>query len=346
IAFLPGCCPNNCLPSAANPDEGLFFNGVQTQLLPADLVDKVNEFPSVKEAAPFLVFRFKDPADGLPFTVGGFDPRNRTAVDSTSCASSDILEGRFLTPEDRRVVMLEEGYARAKNLSAGGSIMIAGHLFTILGVVNPGIRPAKADVYMHIQDAEQVINQRLTSPLDHQFNTLLVETAGAKSQDQAIQAVKQLLPETVVSTYACYRPAAQVMGINEAAVWLLIVVIGLGAVAWATKSQWASIIERRREIGILKALGWTDTVVLGQILTESLVQAVIGGIVGCLAAILILLLVPTASIAGLPLESHWPVLAIVLLSGFLLAVIGALLAGSIPALLAARSRPADALRTF
>ncbi len=39
IAFIPGCGPNGCLPSAANPDEGLFFNGVQTQLLPADLVD-------------------------------------------------------------------------------------------------------------------------------------------------------------------------------------------------------------------------------------------------------------------------------------------------------------------
>ena len=45
---------------------------------------------------------------------------------------------------------------------------IANKDYTVAGIVNPGVRPAKADVYMLFRDAEKAINSRLQTPLRDQ----------------------------------------------------------------------------------------------------------------------------------------------------------------------------------
>jgi putative ABC transport system permease protein len=226
-------------------------------------------------------------------------------------------------------------------------VSIAGATLPVVGVINPGIRPAKADVYMHYSDAEEVINRRLGgTPLRGEANVLLVEVASAKVQDEAIRAVRQLHPGLVVSSYACYRPAAQVMGMNEGATWLLTVILAVAAVALSLKSQLASVLERRREIGILKAIGWTDGNIVSQLLAESVLQAALGGLLGCALAAAFLGLAPVGALSGVGGAARVALSPVVMLAGVLLALLGGVIAGAIPALRAARQRPAEALRSI
>jgi putative ABC transport system permease protein len=155
-----------------------------------------------------------------------------------------------------------------------------------------------------------------------------------------------LPPGLLVSSYACYRPAASVLGINDAAGWLLAVVIGVCAVFWAMKSQLSSVIERRKEIGILKAMGWTDGNVVGLILLESLMQALAGGVLGCIVAVVLLVFVPFASLGNIRTPATVSISLGVLVAGSALALLGGVIAGGFPALKAASLRPADALRKF
>lgn len=343
VAFQPARMGADAQKLVDEENEGFVAYGLRTGLVPAALANRAKELPSVREAAPCMLFRFKDPEARQTFTVAGFDPRDTLVVGTTCCAAKDVLSGRFLWPNDRGVVILEEAYAKSRDLTAGDKLPIVGRRFPVVGVINPGIRPAKADVYMHIDDARRLVKQRFIEPsIDDKANLILVEVADARVQDEAIDAVKKLHPGLVVSSYACYRPASKVMGLNERALWLLTAAAMLCAVVWSMKSQFASVIERRREIGILKAIGWTDGNVVSLILAESVVQALLGGVAGCLVGAALAGLTPLGALGGPGAGPPLPLLLAILS----LTLLGGVVAGGLPAFSAARLRPAEALRSL
>ena len=349
IASVPANLPSCSLCSvklSSEKDEGFVVYGVATKLISTKFVDEVNQVPAVKNASACLLYRFKD-KNGDLFTVAGFDPRNDEAVNTTCCAENDVVSGRFLTSDESGRIMLDEAYAQLKQLIPNDKITIAGSTFTIVGIINPGIRPAKADVYMHFDNAERVINKRMKSPPVHnEANVILVETKSSKRQEEAIAEIKKLIPNLVFSSYACYKPAAKVMGINESAAYLLVMAIGIFTVVLALKSQLSSVIERRRDIGILKAIGWTDGDVVSQILTESIIQSLIGGIIGCLISLIILIIVPIRMLIGIETQAYINISPLFLVAGLLLAILGGIIAGIFPAYVASRQRPANSLRSF
>jgi putative ABC transport system permease protein len=293
------------------------------------------------------MFRLKDPADGHSFTVAGVDPGSNEAVGSTCCASADILRGRFLSPKGEQAVLVEEAYAKAHQLEVNHKVSIAGREFNVVGVVNSGIRPAKADMYMPFVEAERVVNSRIKGQqLQGRFNALLVEVLSSDVQDKAMKDVKALDSNLVVSTYACYRPAAQVMGLNETAIHILVVVIGLGVVLFAAKSQLASVVERRGDIGVLKAIGWSGRQVVSLLLAESVILGLIGGFLGGFTAAIGLAISEAAVPKDYLTTSADDLMMIggILGSGVALALLGGILAGVFPALLSVRINPAEAIR--
>jgi len=349
IASIPANLPACSLCSlkfSTEKDEGFVVYGVPTKLISTKFINEVNQIPAVKSASACLFYRFKDKNRDI-FTVAGFDPRNDEAVSTTCCSATDVISGRFLMPGESDRVMLDEAYARLKQLKPGDKIIVAGSPFTIVGIINPGIRPAKADVYMHFSEAERLINKSIKpSPIHNEANLILVETKSSKLQEKAMSDMKNLLPGLIFSSYACYKPASKVMGINESAVYLLIIVIGIFTIALAIKSQLSSVIERRRDIGILKAIGWTDGDVVFQILTESLIQALLGGIIGCTISPIILMLMPVKALIGIEAPLRINTSPLVLIAGLLLAIFGGIIAGIFPSFVASRQRPADTLRSI
>jgi len=130
----------------------------------------------------------------------------------------------------------------------------------------------------------------------------------------------------------------------------------------------SSVGKRVRELGTLKAIGWTQRLVVRQVVGESLFQGLVGGVlgvvIGVVAAAVIGAVGPTLTASsstgggngffGLgqltartvtdQIALTAPVAATVVVLAFLLAVVGGLIAGAAGGLRAARLRPADALR--
>ena len=343
IAFIPTCLATCPADPAAEQGEGFVANGVASSLFATSYVERVAKLPAVKDVSPYLLYRFKHPADGHLFTIGGFDPAGKEAVRTTCCAAADIISGRFIKPGDAGVALLEEAYARSRGLKTGETITVMGMACRVIGIVNPGIRPAKADVYVPIDDAKRLINAVDGLHVGDEANVVLVEVAAASRQQEAIASVKKTIPGAVISTYACYKPAAQVAWMNDASARLLTIIVGAAAIALSLRSQLSSVVERRHDIGILKAIGWTDGRIVVQILLESALQASAGGLLGFALAALALAALPINSFAGSAASGGIPLLR---LGGaaLLLAFAGGMLAGGIPALVAARMRPAQALR--
>ncbi len=329
MALVPACTPA-CQPyneqKTLKESEGFVANGIFTNLFSINFIEEVRVLPTVKDASAFLLFQFRDPKDNHLFTVGGFDPKNTIAVSTTSCAPSDVVSGRFLTPADSSHAMIEEVYARLRGLHVNDHIIVSGDEFTVVGIVNTGIRPAKANIYLPYGNAEHVINKRIVnSPIRNQANVLLVEAKNAKVQDAALQSIKVLFPSLSFSSYNCYKPAAQVMGLNGREVWLLTVIIALATIIISLKSQYSSVLERRREIGILKSIGWSNRNVVSQILAESVLQATIGGILGCLVASILIICIPAEIMSGDLAVIKSSVAVILFTASFTLSLLGAFL---------------------
>ena len=147
---------------------------------------------------------------------------------------------------------------------------------------------------------------------------------------------------------------------------MLSIVAAAAAFLLAALLALSSVGKRVRELGTLKALGWTQRLVVRQIAGESLAQGILGGVLGIalgvVAAVAIDAFGPTltasastgggGSLLGLAavrtasssVSLSAPVGIGVLAIGFALAVLGGLIAGAAGALRAARLRPADALR--
>lgn len=347
IAFVPterSLCP----PCAAqwlkeHSTEGFTALGVSTRLIPANFIHKVMALETVAEAAGYLQYRLRDPKDDHLLTIGGMDLNKRIVLGTTCCAARDIVEGEFLSADSNNAVMLEQAYAKITGLHVGSQFELLGESLSVVGVVNPGVRPAKADIYMHHRDASRLVRKRMQqSGPDTLYNMILVEVSTSDVQKEAIGAVKQLWVDLVISSYACYKPAAQASAIHSTALGSLIVVIGLGAVLFAMKSQMATVFERRRELGILKAIGFTNIECAQLIFSESLFQALLGGLLGCGAVLFALLVTPAAKWGLLPAQV-WIIPRFFLIA-LVLCLLGGAVAGSIPAHLVVRTCPSELLR--
>ncbi len=351
VAFSPADMAAFSLhPTPANSQiqgEGLVAFGTRTNLMPRDLVEKIGNLPVVAKAAAYLQYRFRDPNDGHLFTVGGFDPNDDIVVGTTCCAATDIINGRFLKEGDSGKVVLEQAYAQLRRLGVGDTIHILDQTFTVIGIINPGIRPAKADIYMPYTETEGLVASQMPHvSLSAHANLILVEVKDSSLQEQAIRDVKNLYPDLVISSYACYKPAAKARAINTTAIAMLIAVIGTFTILLGIVSQLAALVERRLELGILKTLGFSNARIMGQIVLESVLQAAMGALVAGAIVLLVLpwLLLKWLAPMGIPVSNvHWLPIC---LSAIGLSVIGGLLAGLFPAFWAGRQSPASLLRCF
>ncbi len=339
-AYIPACTADSCHDILLDKEnEGFYVGSTRVRLMDETAVTLIRSLYSVGDASPFIIFRLSNA--GRPvrdFTIAGVPQGDSKAVRTNSCSAQDLISGRFELKEGGSSVVLEEQFARTWNLEVGSSLDIGGKVFTVEGVVNTGIRLAKADAYLPLGTAKTIINGRLTDPLQNECGMFLVESANADAHETAIAEVKTVLgPSAGVSSYNCYKPAAQVMGINASSALAITIVVSICLFAFSLQSRYASVGERRYEIGILGAMGWRRGFILRQILLESLALAFGGWLIGSLVALLLILALP-AAILG---RSVFP---LVFALNLAIAVCGGTLAGIPPGLSAASRSPAECLR--
>lgn len=103
-----------------------------------------------------------------------------------------------------------------------------------------------------------------------------------------------------------------------------------------------SVLERTREIGVLRALGWRRRQVMGMILREALALGVIGGIFGILLGIGLAWSLSLIPAVGGFMEAQYS--AELLLTAITVAVVTGVVGGLYPSWRATRMQPIEALR--
>ncbi len=343
IAFKPACCGFPLVLDETN--EGFWANGSRSQILSVEEFDKIKHLKSVADVSPFLLYQFKNQIKGNNITLGGFDLESPYAVANTVCSNGDIVAGRFLRSDDINNVLIEESFARAYSLHIDSTIQVLDKKLHVVGIVNAGIRPAKADVYLPISEAGQLVENRLIDKLDGRMNVILVESANAHTHKQAMSEVNAILGnEGLISTYGCFKPAAGAMTINRDVIWLITWMLFVFVVAISLRIQHAFVLERKRDIGILNAIGWSGSMVISLVFRETVIQTILGCLIGSLIAFLIHLFIPFHVITGIGYVPESAVFLTSAMFAVLLTFCAGLISGWFASWLIIKRRPSHNLK--
>lgn len=279
IVYIPSNT-SCCSPSDKNVSEGsLTAEGGYTMMLNSDLIYSVSEIPGVRDAAPYLLYKIFDRNYNCNISLGGIDTGS-VATRNNVCAATNLIEGRYLSG-NRDEVVAEESFAMAHKLSVGDTLKTYGGSLVVGGIVNSGIKPGKADLYAPIEHVRTILRDSLKCiSTGFDMNIIVVEVADARMQNRVISQLKEKMNFFSVSSYNCYEPATEVMAVMEGTSSALSIVIFLFLIIFSAKTQITSLMERIREVGILKSLGWSDSRLSIQILSISLIQSFLGASLG------------------------------------------------------------------
>ena len=264
-------------------------------------------------------------------------------------------------------MLVTKAYAKQNSLKVGDTKKIDGKKFTVVGIVALPAGSTSSDVYIPLSWA-----QKLSDNAD-KVNQIYVK-ADSADDIAAVQAeIEQIMPKATVTTSSDL--ASQVSGSLSSAStladrlgkWLAVAAL-IASFAVASLLTVSAVSRRVREFGTLKALGWKGRRVVGQVLGESMVQGIIGAVIGVglgiLGARLIAAFSPalkatmaSAAQNGPPgmqqaadaaqavtVNLTAPVSLQLIGVAVALALAGALVAGAFGGWRASRLRPADALR--
>lgn len=287
IVYIPtnaSCCVSCTGDSTSG---SLFAEGVFTLMLDGDLITSIKKIDGVRDAAPYLLYKLYDQKYKTDISLGGIDTSS-IATKNNVCAVTNLIAGKYLSDKQNEIVA-EESFAKAHNFSVGDTLSIYGGKLILAGIINTGIKPGKADIYAPIENARTILKDKLKciSP-GFDMNIVLVEVTDARIQKNVIDEIKKKMNYLSVSSYNCYEPAGKVMTIIEKTSQVLSIMIFLFLLVFSVKTQLTSLMERYREIGILKSLGWSDYRLSRQILLSSVIQALLGATLGIVTGAMII----------------------------------------------------------
>lgn len=297
------------------------------------------------------------------YTIGGVDPAEPTIGLVTP---AQVTRGRFLTKSGEALV--GTSYAKRQGLKVGSVMDLNGTNITVVGLAKPPLGGQSADVYLTKTQLQTLAGEKNLA------NVVLVR-AGSSSYVGSVQKeIQQALGQN--AQVASSKQVAD--SINGSLVdaanlshdlgLILAILAAAAAFLLAALLTLSSIGKRVRELGTLKALGWSQWLVVRQVVGESLATAVAGGLLGVLLGVLAAVAIDafgpslsastttggTEGVFGLgsalsrtattSVSLDAPLTAGLLALGLALAVAGGLIAGTAGAFRAARLRPADALR--
>ena len=305
-------------------EEGLTLEMSMLSRIDEDLANEIGQLPDVDDYALMMI----GTAPGYG-TVQGFPPN------AMEIMGYDIgyEEGRLFY-EGEPELLLGSKFAENNGLGVGDELTIRDKKYEVVGILEelgvPDDDTIMADLgtAQEITGVEDEVSMLIVKPINPDEAYILAreiernfEEVQAATDEEMIAEVRELTSQLSVMTFGLGSIAALIAGLGIMNVMFM------------------SVRERRKEIGVMKALGATTKQILSEVILESLVITLIGAAIG--------LVLSTLTVAGLNISlgitmaKITPGLVITIL---IYAVILAIFSGFLPARQAAKLQPAVVLR--
>jgi putative ABC transport system permease protein len=267
------------------------------------------------------------------------------SLDLPRAVSTTIAQGRYLNAATARYPVAVLGAAAARRLGIdriypGERIWVGGQWFYVAGILHPATLAPEIDTavlvgfpaaarYLGFDGHPTTVYIRAATDQVEPVRSVLAPTANPENPSE----VTVSRPSDVLVARAKAKSALNGLFLGLGAVSLLVGAVGVANI------MVISVLERRSEIGLRRALGAAKGQIRVQFLSEAILLAALGGAIGVAAG--------AASTAIYASTKHWAVVVPTLAwaGGLAAAVLIGAIAGLLPAVRAARLSPTEALWT-
>jgi putative ABC transport system permease protein len=307
------------------PPGSSFIAGLTTAPMPIKIKDVLAKLPHVTLVAPVVT---QVNSAGTLEIIAGIDLKS---YEGLSGGFRYLEGGPFQGPYD---ALVDDLFARSKHSRVGETLEILNTKFRICGIVEHGKGARKFIPLTTLQDMIGVQNKA---------NIFYLKLDDPNNADTVVSEIKHLpgMDRYVVNSMATYLAAMSNTSNIPMLSTFIDVVVGISVVIGFIvifQAMYTAVMERTREIGILKAMGASKLYIVNVVLRETILLAIGGIILG--------IVVSLAARAGL--TRRFPLLQVIVDGGWIvkatmIAIIGAIAGALYPAFKAAQKDPIDAL---
>jgi putative ABC transport system permease protein len=290
--------------------------------MPIKIADRLAEMKFVRSVSPALL-QFN--TSGGVETVWGIDPKSFRDVSNGFV----FLEGRDLEKPDD--LLVDDWAAKAKKLKVGDTYKLLSHEWHVVGVVEHG---KAGRLFVSLTTLGELVGAREKATI------FLVKCTRPEHSDDVIAEIKDLLPNYPVrplKEFMTLMTSTNIPGLETFINSMIALAVSIGLLV-IFLTMYTTVLERTRDIGVLKSLGASKLLIVRALLTETALLCFLGIAAGVGLSYLVragfLALFPTLSILITP---GW------ILRAGLIALVGALFGASYPAWLASRKDAVQAL---
>ena len=292
-------------------------------------------------ASPELVvvaaMKRKDDGADVNVVIRGVTPVAFKVRDNVS-----VVEGRQFTPGLYEVIVGRKLFERMANIGIGRTIRMQRRDWTIVGVFEANGSAFESEVW----GDKDAMGPAFGRGAGAQTVTVRMQDPSAiPAFNEELQRNPRMQVQATQERVYYEQQSAGVSGPLLALAIFVAIVMGIGAVFGAMNTMYAIVAARTREIGTLRALGFSRVAILVAFVIESTFLAVVGGALGCLIAL------PANGISSAAGGANFAEVAFAfritppaLIAGMTLAVLMGIAGGTLPSLRAARLPITSALR--
>ncbi len=305
------------------PPGSAYIVGLTGAPMPIKIRDVLAKLPHVLSVAPVVT---NVSAKGTIEVINGIDLKS---YESLGGPFRYIHGGPLQGPDD---ALIDDILARSKKIKVGDPIDILDHKFRVSGIVEPGRGARK---FVEIATMQDLIGAAGKASI---FYLKVDDPANADAVVDEIKRVPGM--ETYVASSMAYYLSMMTVNHLPGLSAFIAVVIGISvAIGFIVifQAMYTAVMERTREIGILKSLGASKLYIVNVILRETTSLAIAGIVVGILISLTARAAIDSRSTLRVVITGGW------LLRTTVIAIVGAILGALYPALRAAQKDPIEAL---
>lgn len=304
------------------PSNASVFNGASGIAIPVKDEEALLKLPHVTVASPAIQ---KISTNGSVEILYGIDYKTFDQLKPFAF----VAGGPFQGPND---AIIDTVLADSKKYRIGDPIKILDHEFRISGIVEPGKGGRKLIPLETMQelagapDKASLFYIKCDSPENAELvMNEIHETRGFGNN--TVMTIDSWLNQMTPDKIPGFNLALQVIQGIAVVVGFLVIF----------QSMYTAVLERTREIGILKSLGSSKPQIVSVVLRETALMAVAGVVLGIAGTYLVRTILLHSTTMKFEITGQW------LLQGALIAFVGAIVGAIYPAWMAARKDPIDAL---
>jgi ABC-type antimicrobial peptide transport system permease subunit len=289
---------------------------------------KIAALPEIDHVSSMVFTGIAMPEAGGFFIIQGYNP-NEFAIQRLNVTQGETLR-------TNRQVLLGKMMADALGKSVGDTIDLAGYRFRIQGIYESGTPWEEMGGVITARDAQSMLGKPRKSTM------LFVKLKDPAQAEQVLSEIDTSFPKlhpALSGDFVEQMPDMENSDQMVNAISLLAILVGgIGVL----NTMLMSVLERTREIGVLRAVGWPRKYVLSLILREAILLGVLGAAAGILVAFSLTELIGLVPIYGSMVSPIWSVPLFT--RAILIALILGILGGLFPAYRATKLEPVEALR--